>query len=187
MSEKAKKQKAQQKKPKYCEKTVKKRDAIMKRANTLGITPNEVDNYLRTFATFDKNNDGTISANEVEMVFKALNQNVSKADVDALIKKSDKDSDGQLDFEEFVELMHSNRSKPAPSDEQTRWKDLFSFFDIDKNGKISANELEKTMKILGYDISLDYAKELVKSVDKDGDGEITFDEFVKLMKELDQK
>ncbi|KAJ1645557.1 hypothetical protein LPJ64_002847 [Coemansia asiatica] len=57
----------------------------------------------------------------------------------------------------------------------------FDEFDKDGNGSISKEELESAMKtILGDKVEIN-AEELIKAVDKDGDGEIDFVEFTTLM------
>ncbi|KAK3163044.1 hypothetical protein QOZ80_1BG0096870 [Eleusine coracana subsp. coracana] len=59
---------------------------------------------------------------------------------------------------------------------------VFSAFDRDADGKISAIELRLCMKAaLGEDISVEDADELVSSVDADGDGLLNQEEFLKLV------
>ncbi|KAL6616719.1 hypothetical protein ACP70R_038989 [Stipagrostis hirtigluma subsp. patula] len=58
----------------------------------------------------------------------------------------------------------------------------FASFDRDSDGKISAAELRLCMKAaLGEDLSADDAAALVASVDTDGDGLLSEEEFLKLV------
>ncbi|TKW18914.1 hypothetical protein SEVIR_5G463700v4 [Setaria viridis] len=59
---------------------------------------------------------------------------------------------------------------------------VFSAFDRDDDGKISAAELRLCMKAaLGEDVSAEDADELVASADTDGDGLLSQEEFLKLV------
>ncbi|CAO2181700.1 unnamed protein product [Urochloa humidicola] len=59
---------------------------------------------------------------------------------------------------------------------------VFSAFDRDDDGKISASELRLCMKAaLGEDVSAEDADELVASADSDGDGLLSQEEFLKLV------
>ncbi|RWS02698.1 calmodulin-like protein 5 [Dinothrombium tinctorium] len=162
----------------YCAKTLKKRDEVLKKAAALGIKETEIDEYLYAFGTFDKNNDGAISANELEEAFIMLNQSVSKEEINKMMTKADKDGDGLIDFEEFVEMMIKYRNDS--NEQEARLREVFNFFDIDKNGKISYIELKKAMKKLGQNVSDSEAKKMIRVADKDKDGHIDFDEFLEL-------
>jgi calcium-binding protein CML len=59
---------------------------------------------------------------------------------------------------------------------------VFSAFDRDDDGKISAAELRLCMKAaLGEDVSAEDADDLVASADTDGDGLLNQEEFLKLV------
>ena len=49
--------------------------------------------------------------------------------------------------------------------------------DANKDGKITAKELRRILRELGDDFSNKQCNRMIKSVDKDGDGMISFDEF----------
>lgn len=54
-------------------------------------------------------------------------------------------------------------------------------FDRDGDGFISANELRDSMTNLGERLSHDEVSDMIKEADQDGDGQINYDEFVKMM------
>ena len=58
-----------------------------------------------------------------------------------------------------------------------------AFADIDKNGDgyISKSELSDAIKAVGRKISDKELDEIIKTVDKDGDNQVDFNEFLKLM------
>ena len=68
------------------------------------------------------------------------------------------------------------------TDEQRKdWQDVFDQFDKDKDGKISAKELENAMQSMGQNPTVEEIQEMMKEVDLDQDGKISFEEFMHLM------
>jgi calcium-binding protein CML len=61
---------------------------------------------------------------------------------------------------------------------------LFGTYDADNDGRISSGELDSIMKKLGLEISEDELNGMVRSVDKNGDGYVDFDEFLDFQESL---
>jgi Ca2+-binding EF-hand superfamily protein len=57
----------------------------------------------------------------------------------------------------------------------------FEIVDSNKDGHISATELKLLMKALGEEITDETAAEVVAKMDRDGDGEISLEEFASYM------
>lgn len=57
------------------------------------------------FRAFDKNGDGRISFEELEMAMKELGENMSYQELQEMMNDGDTDNDGMIDFEEFKRLM----------------------------------------------------------------------------------
>ena len=66
---------------------------------------------MRTaFASFDTDNSGSISVEELrEVLVKNLGQQVSDDELDRLVQLADSNGDGEIDFEEFKALMHTEQ------------------------------------------------------------------------------
>uniref|UniRef100_A0A8C2DUK8 Calmodulin n=1 Tax=Cyprinus carpio TaxID=7962 RepID=A0A8C2DUK8_CYPCA len=80
----------------------------------------EVSNeFKEAFSLFDKDGDGTITTKELGTVMRSLGQNPTEAElqdminevdaddeeVDEMIREADIDGDGQVNYEEFVQMM----------------------------------------------------------------------------------
>lgn len=63
----------------------------------------------------------------------------------------------------------------------SEYKDIFSFFDRDGGGTITTVELGQVMRTFGWAPTEGELQELVGEIDQDGNGCITFNEFVWLM------
>jgi len=57
------------------------------------------------FAVFDTDNSGAIDRKELKRLMKKLGQNLSEAELDAMMDEVDINGDGEISFEEFKELM----------------------------------------------------------------------------------
>lgn len=58
----------------------------------------------------------------------------------------------------------------------------FRLFDDDNTGKISLKNLKRVARELGETMTDDELQEMIDEADRDGDGEISEEEFVRIMK-----
>jgi len=66
------------------------------------------DELCATFLPFDRNNDGTIQVSEFKHLMKTMGQPMSEEDVTKMILESGADSDGKIDYREFIrKCLHS--------------------------------------------------------------------------------
>ncbi|KAD5317339.1 hypothetical protein E3N88_17285 [Mikania micrantha] len=129
------------------------------------------------FRSFDRNNDGSLTQLELGSLLRSLGLTPSPDQLDALIQKADTNSNGFVEFSEFVALV-SPELLPAKSpytDDQL--KQLFKMFDRDGNGYITAAELAHSMAELGHALTAEELTGMIKEADTDGDGRINFQEF----------
>ncbi|CAF4289688.1 unnamed protein product, partial [Adineta steineri] len=53
---------------------------------------------------FDQDNSGYIQAKELENIMNKMGKHLSKSQIDAMVKSLDTSGDGQISFDEFVQL-----------------------------------------------------------------------------------
>ena len=92
--------------------------------------------------------------------------------------KVDTDGSGSIDFPEFLTMM-ARKMKDTDSEEEIL--EAFKVFDKDGNGFISAAELRHIMTNLGEKLTDEEVDEMIREADIDGDGQINYEEFVKMM------
>ncbi|KAK4371191.1 hypothetical protein RND71_010666 [Anisodus tanguticus] len=132
----------------------------------------------QVFKKFDVNGDGKICSSELGSIMASLGNAATEEELVSMIREVDSDGDGFIDLQEFIEL----NTKDIDSDEVLEnLKDAFSVFDMDKNGSISAEELQTVLRSLGEDCSLAECRKMISGVDCDGDGMINFEEFKIMM------
>ncbi|CAE8604381.1 unnamed protein product [Polarella glacialis] len=60
-------------------------------------------------------------------------------------------------------------------------KEAFQTFDLDSNRFVGAAEIAHILKIIGEEVTDEEIDEMIRMCDSDGDGQVTFDEFYKMM------
>ncbi|KAK1425157.1 hypothetical protein QVD17_20503 [Tagetes erecta] len=149
----------------------------------------DVSNQLKqVFKFFDVDGDGKISQLELTNVLLTFGQEKSKATIEAqgILKEVDFNGDGFIDLDEFMSIMDG--SKPVfdtfneGDGDDDDLKNAFLVFDSDKNGLISAKELQRVLISLGCrNCKLGQCRKMIKGVDKNGDGFVDFKEFKSMM------
>ena len=96
-----------------------------------------------------------------------------------MFKAVDSDNSGFIDYSEFV-VAAMNEKQLTTND---KLQAAFKMFDKDGSGVISASEIKE---VLGFGGNLDNnaIDAIIKQVDENGDGEISFEEFVAMMKKI---
>ena len=80
----------------------------------------------------------------------------------------------------------TNAQKRFQSDE-SELKHAFCIFDKNGDGYISRTELKQGLNNLGEEFSDDEIEYMIREADTDQDGEINYQEFVKVMTKNDKK
>ncbi|KAG0590172.1 hypothetical protein M758_1G076300 [Ceratodon purpureus] len=149
-----------------------------------------------TFKVFDKDGDGKISKSELGDVLRSLGDNLNDSELDDVVTRLGGTA-GCINLEQFISFHTDSpsssgrvlsRASSAGSGneihdpEMEALKSAFAVFDIDKNGFISAEELQRVMLTLGdKHTSLEECRHMIKCVDKDGNQMVDFGEFQCLM------
>jgi calmodulin len=142
------------------------------------LTEQQIAEFKEAFNLFDKDGDGAISVKELGTVMRALGNNPTESELQDIINELDQNQDNTIDFPEFMNIM-AKRGKEGDTEEELI--EAFKVFDKDGNGFISAAELRHVMTNLGEKLTDDEVDEMIKEADTDGDGQINYHEFVKMM------
>ncbi|KAK9889610.1 hypothetical protein WA026_006984 [Henosepilachna vigintioctopunctata] len=59
-------------------------------------------------------------------------------------------------------------------------KEIFNAFDLEKSGSISVDMIGQILDMLGHQLSLDELANIIKEIDADGNGVMSFEEFAQL-------
>ncbi|KAL3874519.1 hypothetical protein ACJMK2_037525 [Sinanodonta woodiana] len=137
-----------------------------------------IKSIKEAFRLFDKDGNGSITTKELGTVMKSVGQNPSEAELQDMVNEIDTDGNGIIEVNDFI-IMMGKKMKEADTEEEI--KDVFNIFDRDGNGFICNEELKFVMTNLGEKLTDEEIGEMIKEADKDKDGQISYDDFLRLM------
>ncbi|KAF5954921.1 hypothetical protein HYC85_007777 [Camellia sinensis] len=101
--------------------------------------------------------------------------NPSEEDVEAMMQKGDKNKDGVLSIEEFLEM---NTNELGLGGLQIHLTIALQALDVADDEDLTAKELHEVLgNMQGGDLSLNFCEEVIASMDRDDDGAISFEDF----------
>lgn len=109
---------------------------------------------------------------------RSLGQNPSESELTDMINEVDVDSDGSIDFPEFLTMM---ARKMKDTDSEAEIAEAFKVFDRNGDGKISAAELRHVLTSIGEKLSDADVDQMIREADVNNDGEIDIQEFTQLL------
>lgn len=145
----------------------------------LELTAEQKDDIKEAFDLFDPDGTGKIATKELKVAIRALGFEPKKEEMKKLIADIDPDGLGSLSFDEFLNLMSVKMLEKDTKDEVLK---AFCLFDDDNTGKITFRNLKRVARELGENLTDEELQEMIDEADKDGDGEISQEEFLRIMK-----
>ena len=148
---------------------------------------NQAHEAIKLFNKIDKNGDGRITKEELYSGFQQLmklSEDELKNQVDTAFANIDTDHNDYIEYEEFV--------RAAIDKEYFLSNDFlkfaFNYFDRDHNGNITLEEIKNLFCQNDNNKCSQEAQNQLKKcfneIDVNGDGELSFDEFVLMMKNI---
>eukprot|EP00091_Calanus_sinicus_P017595 TRINITY_DN3801_c0_g1_i3.p1 TRINITY_DN3801_c0_g1~~TRINITY_DN3801_c0_g1_i3.p1 ORF type:complete len:178 (-),score=73.25 TRINITY_DN3801_c0_g1_i3:47-580(-) len=153
-------------------------NSVSDKFNMVDITSLENAEFKEAFDEFDKDGSGSISSDELLGVMRAMGQNPTEDELLNLVMEVDVDGNGTIDFPEFLDMM---KKKAHEVDEEADLREAFKIFDRDRDGYIDMKELKRVTNMLGTMLTKDEVDEFMAEADKDGNGKLDYDEFVKML------
>ncbi|KAL9337796.1 hypothetical protein Peur_069565 [Populus x canadensis] len=138
----------------------------------------EVEVIRDMFALMDTDNDGKVTYEELRTGLRKVGSQLAEPEIKMLMEVADVDGNGVLDYGEFVAVtIHLQKME---NDEHFRR--AFMFFDKDGNGYIELDELREGLADEYGETDDDVLNDIMREVDTDKDGCISYEEFVAMMK-----
>ena len=110
---------------------------------------------------------------------RALGFEPKKEEIKKMIADVDREGRGLIEFQDFLNLMTVKMAERDPREEILK---AFRLFDDDNTGKISLKNLKRVARELGETMADEELQEMIDEADRDGDGEISEEEFIRIMK-----
>ncbi|XP_009141989.1 probable calcium-binding protein CML35 [Brassica rapa] len=153
-------------------------------ATPVSVLPGEQDFYselIQAFKLIDRDDDGVVSRKELAALLSGLSpEPPSQEEVTLMLQEVDGGGDGCISLEELASRVAGTSSD---SDEgSVEMREVFEFFDLDHDGRISAEELHRVFGVIGDErCTLEECVRMIATVDGNGDGFVCFDDFCRMM------
>ena len=143
------------------------------------LTDEQISIFQDVFSLYDKEEDGTIPAMDLGKVMQCLGCNFTEEESKTLTEEVDPIGFGVINFQQFLVMMSRNlRNRPTTEE---RRRQVFMYFDVDEKGFITASDLRQAMINLGENLTEDDIRQMIKEASVQEDGQVTYDEFVKII------
>jgi len=133
----------------------------------------------RTFREFDVDGSGGLTAQEVRQ---GLLQHKTKLpkDINELLIGIDADSSGDIDITEWIAALLEERD----FHQEEALLVAFRHYDTDGSGKINRAELQSALQSTAgwHELERADVDKILKSADVDGDGQLSYEEFVNMLR-----
>nr|UWM40660.1 Nod Kinase-EF hand 2 [Arachis hypogaea subsp. hypogaea] len=138
----------------------------------------EVEIIKDMFTLMDTNKDGRVTYEELKAGLRKVGSQLAEPEIKLLMEVADVDGNGILDYGEFVAVtIHLQKME---NDEHFR--KAFKYFDKDSSGYIEFGELQEALADESGETDHDVLNDIMREVDTDKDGRISYEEFVAMMK-----
>jgi len=142
------------------------------------LTDDQLTEIQDSFDLFAKEGVGTIDAEELLVVMRALGHEPRKEDLKRLVNDSDKNNTGQLDFDGYLNII-LNKLAERPS--QPDLEKAFRLFDHQGKKTVDTADLRRIADQIGEQIEDDEIADMVYHADTSGTGQVSPQDFFKIV------
>ncbi|CAM9355368.1 unnamed protein product, partial [Choristocarpus tenellus] len=144
------------------------------------LSAQELGEFREIFNLMDKDGGGTITKEELGELMDTLGIDATPEEIDLMIDEIDQDSNGEIDFEEFVAVM-SRKVNASYSADQV--KGAFKVFEAGSPpGSINVDSLITALTTYGNEkLTQEQAHDLVSQLEPDHNGMVNYVEYINMV------
>ena len=141
--------------------------------------PNEIKEEIKEILDlFDGEIQGKIPSNKLKLAMKALGLEPTDDEVNNILKELDKNNEGFITSDNFTKKMSEKMLEINQAEEM---KKAFKLVVDEETQKITFKSLQKAVRDINKDMKDDEILQLIQEADKDKDGAIAEDDFLKVL------
>jgi len=145
-------------------------EQILEEMSTVSDDLNDPFDIEQYFDSLDKNNDGFLDYNEITLALECSCIPSNPAVVTKIFRELDTNNDGLISVEEF---------KNFSREKNKSLRSMFDSFDYTRTGSINTTDVRIALEKLGCETDDFSVNSLIKQMDVDGDGVVSYEEFTK--------
>ena len=134
-----------------------------------GLDSEQLEEVREAFNLFDTDGSGSIEVKELKAAMRALGFQIKKAEIRKMVADVDKDENGSIEFDEFVDMM---TSRMANRDSREEVMKVFQLFADEGSDYITFRNLKRVVTELNEGLSDDEMMEMIDEADRNNDGKI---------------
>ena len=132
----------------------------MSKANQkFGLDSEQLEEVREAFNLFDTDGSGSIEVKELKAAMRALGFQVKKAEIRKMVADVDKNENGSVEFDEFVDMM---TCRMANRDSREEVMKVFRLFVDEGSDYITFRNLKRVVTELNEGLSDDEMMEMIK-------------------------
>ena len=143
-----------------------------------GLTEDEVEEIKEAFDLFDTDGSGSIDPKELRAAMQSLGFEAKNQTIYQMINDLDKNKSGNIDFDEFLDMMTARMSDRDTREDINK---VFRLFDEENTQTITIKNLRKVARELGETMSDEELNEMIARADSNSDGSVSMDDFYNIM------
>lgn len=142
------------------------------------LTTEQIAEVKEAFSLFDKSSSGQITVEEMCIIFRALGQTPTQAELEAMVRMVDPDGTGYVAFADFLSIYSKCKKDPITKEEVVK---AFTSLDEGHKGVVSVERLRQLLMTKAEPLTEEEFSKLVRYANPDQDGNIKYENFINLM------
>lgn len=135
--------------------------------------------------------DGLLGAIELDKVLRMLGQEPSAQELKSVMDEFALSDNGKMSVDDFLDLMERQLLSTMKSEDDLEKNfrkllaDSFYWFDKDRDGVLNKKELQTAFALIGENMAENEFEDFFHDCDRNGDGKVDYEEWIKMMLELE--
>ncbi|KAL3820625.1 hypothetical protein ACJIZ3_006530 [Penstemon smallii] len=149
------------------------------RGRRYALTEQKMQEIKEDFQRSVTDGSGSIDFQALNSATRDLGLEISEEEINQILAELNQDGTGGIEFDKFFNIITSKFVEMEAREELLM---AFRIIDQDKNGKVSAADIQRIAKELGINFTEIEIQDMVDEADRDRDGEVSADEFMRMMR-----
>ncbi|XP_033021531.1 centrin-2-like [Lacerta agilis] len=150
-----------------------------KKGPKLELSPAQKEQMRDAFDLLDADGTGTIDVKDLKVSIRALGFEPTREEIKRIVSEVDKEGSGKIGFDAFYSVMTKKMSETDPKEEILK---SFKLFEDPERGKIGFKDLKRVASEIGEKLTDEELQEMITEADLNGDGEVSEQEFLMIMR-----